>query len=106
MSGANDWTKRHRDEGPARAEGALQALRRRGQRRWPSAGPQFEHNYNQVGRELMYDWFNKHLKLGPPRADRRRSRSMPVPPKELSVYDDEHPLPEGRRATPTSCGAT
>ena len=28
--------------------------------------PQFEHNYNQVSREVMYNWFNKHLKLGQP----------------------------------------
>ena len=26
--------------------------------------PQFGHNYNQVSREVMYNFFNKHLKLG------------------------------------------
>ena len=26
--------------------------------------PEFGHNYNQVSREVMYNWFNKHLKLG------------------------------------------
>ena len=27
---------------------------------------QFPHNYNYVSREVMYQWFNKHLKLGLP----------------------------------------
>ena len=27
---------------------------------------QFGHNYNYVSREVMYHWFNKHLKLGCP----------------------------------------
>jgi hypothetical protein len=26
----------------------------------------FPHNYNQVSRELMYDWVNTHFKLGHP----------------------------------------
>src|SRR5262249_17734760 len=26
--------------------------------------PRFDHNYNQVSREVMYNWFNKHLDLG------------------------------------------
>src|SRR5207245_10174171 len=53
---------------------------------------QFGHNYTQLAREMMYDWFNKHLKLGHggPIAERLFE---PAPPKELSVYDDAHPLP-------------
>src|SRR5262249_55556669 len=54
--------------------------------------PQFEHNYNQVSREVMYNWFNKHLKLGfsEPVVEKP---FKPVPPKELSVYDAAHPRP-------------
>src|SRR5262249_12604075 len=54
--------------------------------------PQFEHNYNQVSREVMYNWFNKHLKLGfaEPVVEKPLK---PVPPKELSVYDESHPRP-------------
>ena len=52
----------------------------------------FEHNYNQVSRELMYNWFNKHLKLGWPGTVREQPW-RPVPPKELSVYDADHPRP-------------
>src|SRR5262249_27691795 len=55
--------------------------------------PQFGHNYNQVSRELMYNWFNKHLKLGQPEPVVERP-FVPVPPKELSVYDEQHPRPK------------
>src|SRR5262249_55352079 len=57
------------------------------------AYPQFGHNYNQVSRELMYNWFNKHLKLGQPEPVVERP-FVPVPPKELSVFDEQHPLPK------------
>ena len=55
--------------------------------------PQFGHNYNQVSREVMYNWFNKHLGLGQ-KAPVEEQPFEPVPPKELSVFNDEHPLPK------------
>jgi hypothetical protein len=53
---------------------------------------QFDHNYNQVSREVMYNWFNKHLHLGLPEPVVEKA-FVPVPPKELSVYDAEHTRP-------------
>ena len=54
----------------------------------------FKHNYNVVTRELMYDWFNRHLKLGHEgaieEADFRALTS-----EEHAVYNDEHPRPQG-----------
>ncbi len=52
----------------------------------------FPHNYNQVSRELMYNWLNRHLKLGQPEPVVEQP-FVPVPPGELSVYDAEHPRP-------------
>src|SRR5205807_369450 len=50
------------------------------------------HNYNQVSREVMYNWFNKHLRLN--QAEPVVEKPFkPVPPKELSVYDDQYPRP-------------
>jgi len=49
-------------------------------------------NYNQVSRELMYNWFNQHLKLGMPTPVKEQPWK-PVAPKELSVYDEQHPRP-------------
>jgi hypothetical protein len=54
--------------------------------------PEFGHNYNQVSREMMYGWFNKHLKLGQPDPVKEQPFE-PVPPRELSVFDDGHPRP-------------
>jgi dienelactone hydrolase len=52
----------------------------------------FPHNYNQVSRELMYNWVNKHFKLGLPEPVTEKP-FVPVPPKELAVWDEQHPLP-------------
>ncbi len=53
---------------------------------------QFGHNYNQVSREVMYNWFNKYLKLGceSPVVEKP---FRPVPPAELHVFDNDHPRP-------------
>src|SRR5439155_8379717 len=47
----------------------------------------------QVSRELMYNWFNKHLQLGQPESVVEKP-FVPVPPRELSVYDEQHPRPK------------
>ncbi|MFO1022542.1 MAG: alpha/beta hydrolase family protein [Planctomycetales bacterium] len=61
--------------------------------------PQFGHNYNQPARELMYNWFNKHLHLNQPEPVKEEPFE-PVPPKELSVWDAEHPLPADALVAP------
>jgi hypothetical protein len=57
--------------------------------------PEFGHNYNQVAREFMYHWFNKHL-LGQDKPIAEQPFE-PVPPAELSVYDEQHPRPKDER---------
>lgn len=52
----------------------------------------FPHNYNQVSRELMYNWMNAHLKLGLPGPIAEKPFE-PVKPSDLSVYDQQHPRP-------------
>jgi hypothetical protein len=54
--------------------------------------PQFSHNYNQVSRERMYAWVNRHLKLGLPEPVEEKP-FVPIPPKDLSVFDAGHQLP-------------
>ena len=97
LSGANDWTKDimtlglpelksiYRLYGGADAESRVIA------RHFP-----YEHNFNQTSRELMYGWFNTHLKLGHTTgADGTIAETpfTPVMPAELSVYDAAHPRP-------------
>src|SRR5262249_16118207 len=56
--------------------------------------PKFGHNYNQVSREVMYNWFNKHLKIGWKDDPVVEKPFEPVfPTKELSVFDKNHPHP-------------
>jgi dienelactone hydrolase len=92
MSAANDWTKEIETKGLPELQ-ALYRLLGAESNVMARCYPQFGHNYNQVSRELMYNWFNKHLKLG--QADPAVERPfVPVPPKELSVFDDQQRLPK------------
>ena len=57
----------------------------------------YEHNFNQTARELMYGWFNTHLKLGHTTgADGTIAETpfKPATPAELSVFDASHPRPK------------
>jgi len=54
----------------------------------------FGHNYNYVSRAAMYQWFNKHLRLGgqEPIVEEDYER---LTKEEMSVWDQEHPQPQG-----------
>jgi len=52
----------------------------------------FPHNHNLHSRLAQYSFLNKELKLGWPEP-LKEVPFEPVPPKELSVYDDAHPRP-------------
>jgi dienelactone hydrolase len=92
MSGAMDWTKDIMTKGLPELK-QLYGLYGVPDNVMAEAHLEFGHNYNQVSREIMYNFFNKHLKLGhkEPIAEQP---FVPVPPKELSVYDAEHPRPK------------
>src|SRR5262252_3934027 len=92
MSGANDWTLHIEEKGLPELK-ALYKLYGSEDRVLAKCFPQFDHNYTQVSREVMYNWFNKHLKLGW-KEPVKEEPFEPVPPAELSVYDDRHPRPE------------
>jgi dienelactone hydrolase len=91
MTGADDWTIDIERKGLPELK-ALYKLYGAEDKVTARCFPEFKHNYNQVSREVMYNWFNKHLKLGLPEPVVEKPFE-PVPPKELSVYDDEHPRP-------------
>ena len=92
MSGAKDWTIDIETKGLPELK-ALYKLYGAEDKVMAKCLPQFGHNYNQVSREVMYNWFNKHLGLGQPEPVEEKP-FQPVPPKELSVFDDKHPLPK------------
>jgi dienelactone hydrolase len=91
MSGANDWTIDIETKGLPELK-ALYRLYGAEDRVMAKCFPQFPHNYNQVSREVMYNWFNKHLRLGQPKPVQEKP-FVAVDPKELSVFDEQHPRP-------------
>jgi dienelactone hydrolase len=54
----------------------------------------FPHNYNVVTREIMYNWFNKHLQLGL-KEPIQETDFKHLTAEEHAVYNDQHPRPEG-----------
>jgi len=97
MSSANDWTR----EMEAVAYPKLQKIYGLFHAQQNVLGKHFSfpHNYNQVSREMMYNWFNDHLKLGWA-SPVTELPFNPVPPSELSVYDHEHPRPADSAPAP------
>ena len=91
MSGAKDWTIDIETKGLPELK-AIYRLYGAENLVHAKCFPQFGHNYNQVSRELMYDWFNTHLKLGLP-VPVVEKPFQPVPPRELSVFDGQHSVP-------------
>ncbi len=92
MSGANDWTVDIERKGLPELK-ALYKMLGAEDNVMAKCFPQFGHNYNQVSRELMYGWMNKHLKLGLKEPIEEKP-FVPVPPAQLSVFDEEHPQPK------------
>ena len=91
MSGADDWTKEIETKGYPELK-QLWKLLGKEENVLAKAFPQFPHNYNQVAREMMYGWFNKHLlDIDKPVAE---LPFKPVPPAELHVFDEKHPRPK------------
>jgi hypothetical protein len=91
MSAANDWTREIETKGLPELKSLFKLLGAE-DHVMAKCFPQFGHNYNQVSRELMYGWMNKYLRLGL-KDPIHEKPFVPVPPKELSVYDAEHPVP-------------
>jgi dienelactone hydrolase len=90
MAAANDWTRDFMTRGLPemksiwRLYGAEELV--------DGHHIEFGHNHNLHSRELQYAFLNKHLKLGLTEPVKEKP-FVPVPPKELSVYDEQHPLP-------------
>jgi dienelactone hydrolase len=91
MTAANDWTKELETKGlpELKAVYKLYGVPDNVMAKYLS----FPHNYNQPSREVMYNFFNKHFKLGVQGAITEKPFT-PIEPRQLSVYDAEHPLPK------------
>src|SRR5438270_255748 len=90
MTGANDWTRAIETKGLPELKSIYKLFG--AENEVTAKHFSFEHNYNQVSREMMYNWFNQHLKLGWPSPVAEKPFE-PVAPRDLSVYDAGHPRP-------------
>lgn len=91
MSGANDWTIAIEKEGLPELK-KLYGLTGKADLVEAKCWPEFGHNYNQKSREFMYAWMNRHLQLGAPESIREMPFE-PIKPKDLRVFDLDHPRP-------------
>ncbi len=98
MSGANDWTVAIEKEGYPELK-KLYGLFDKTDLVKAKCWPEFGHNYNQVAREFMYNWFNEHLALNQP-SPVKEALFVPVDPKELQVFAKDAPLPAGILSAP------
>lgn len=91
MTAANDWTKEMMTHGfpeLVKLYGMLGAK----DHVMCASELQFPHNYNYVTRELMYSWFNRHLKLGLDEPFLEEDFE-PLSPAEVRIWDDDHRAP-------------
>ena len=90
MTAANDWTKDIETRGLPQLKtifGLFDAADRVAGRHFD-----FPHNYNLVSRTMMYNFFPRPSQAGLPSPVVEKP-FVPVEPKDLSVYDAEHPRP-------------
>ncbi|MFO0821722.1 MAG: hypothetical protein U0792_01160 [Gemmataceae bacterium] len=91
FSCAKDWTSEFNTKGLPELE-QLYSLYGARDKVAAKAWLEYGHQYNVHARQFMYSWFLKHLQGKDQEV--KEPAFMPVPPKELSVYDAEHPRPK------------
>lgn len=93
MTAANDWTKEMPTKGFPELQQHFAML---GAPKNVMLKPllHFGHNYNYVSRAAMYEWLNRHLKLGLAEPVVEEDYHF-LTPEELSVWDAQHPKPQG-----------
>jgi dienelactone hydrolase len=82
LTGAHDWTIEIEKKGLPELR-AIYGLYGHPEAVFGECHPEFDHNYNQVSRELCYRWFARWLELTAPSSE---AEIVPVPPAELSVW--------------------
>ena len=92
MNSADDWTKEMATKGFPELQ-QLYAMYGKKNNIFLKRGEHFPHNYNAVTRSAFYTFLNKHFKLGFT-APVIEQDFDPLPPEQLSVWDDQHPAPK------------
>jgi hypothetical protein len=86
MTAADDWTHDVEHDGFPQLQRVYSMLGARDRvQLWPFL--QFEHNFNGVSRRVIYEWFNRFLRIGGPDVPAERPFD-PLTPAESSVWAD------------------
>ncbi len=93
LTAANDWTREMSTKGFPELQ-QLYTMLGAPKNVMLASLTHFGHNYNYVSRARMYAWFNQHLKLGLEEPIVEQDHRH-LTEKELTVWDDAHPLPPG-----------
>jgi dienelactone hydrolase len=93
MTAADDWTLQLETDGLPDIQ-RVYVMANAADRVALRTFPQFPHNYNGASRAVMYDWFNRYLRLGWENVPRERPFE-PIANDEASVWDKQHPAPRG-----------
>ncbi len=93
MTAANDWTKEMMTKGYPELQ-QLYGMFGVKDNVYCREMLHFPHNYNYVSRATMYDWFNKHMQLGLDSPVIEEDWE-PLTPEEYTVWDKDHPAPQG-----------
>ncbi len=92
MSAANDWTKEMMTKGYPELQQLYDLYGAKDKvavRAWLEYG----HQYNVHARQMMYAWFLKYL-AGKDEKPTEPAFKPVVPPRDLSVFDKDHPRPK------------
>lgn len=92
MNSADDWTKEMATKGFPELQQLYAAYGKQNDVML-KRGEHFPHNYNAVTRSAFYTFLNKHFKLGS-QAPVIEEDFDPLPPEQLTVWDDQHPAPK------------
>jgi len=92
MNTADDWTREFSEKGFPELQ-ALYELHGKKDNVFLLRGEHFPHNYNAVTRSAFYTFVNQHFNLGFP-APVIEQDFEPLPAKELTVWNQEHPAPK------------
>jgi hypothetical protein len=93
LTAADDWTKEMTTKGFPQLQKTYEVLGAPDKVMLHSR-TEFGHNYNLPSRQAMYRWFNKHLNLGVENPGVERPHKL-LTEKDLSVWNKDHPQPEG-----------
>lgn len=92
MNTANDWTKEMATKGFPELQ-KLYGLYGKKSNVFLERGEHCPHNDNAVTRSAFYTFLNTHFKLGVA-SPVIETDFDPLPPEQLSVWDDTHPAPK------------